>query len=189
MSEPLEVATMRRVLPLIALFLFLACDQRNCQAQDEDSPRIVRDRELVMFIARWNRKQVTLVKQELTGAFVTSLKELAEGKPPEWFQARFDIWDKLPATLEPEKSIAFSGASLLRAMYSENDEQFYKRVPDEGNRRHLVDTKLYLIMSLAQDSASRLKKERIEASDIFTAIARAWTGLWPFCPTSSVPLQ
>jgi hypothetical protein len=146
----------------------------TCQAQ---APNEVAD-----YIRSWNQKKSAYERSAFDQVFNESLAQLAEGRPGTWRASRANLWQALPPELKPELPISPNGSAFLLSLFAENVEGFNKQVSDPDERRRLVDAKLYLVLSLAQPMAQQMRQESIEPSQLFVAIANAWTGLWPICP-------
>ncbi len=137
--------------------------------------------ELLTIFQQWNEKKLTLSKSEFGDDFRAEIERLAPSEPEGWGKSRIALWERLGPKLSPELQLSTGAQVLLLGLYSENSQEFLQTYPDSNRRTYRLQLKLYLILSLAQDSAKKSKASEIQSSEVFVAIRQAFTGLWPFC--------
>lgn len=177
------------MMRLCVLVLLTSCwhlgTLRTCLGQCPDDPPY----ETQEYVKQWNNKFFAFDKVRLTPTFMESLQGLSADKPGDWQQKRAKLWQDLPGALNPEIPISALAAQWLDAMFSQNQREFYREVTTIESRQRMVNAKLYLVMSIAQVTAKREKRETIQPSDLFVAVGSAWASLWPICPRKGPPID
>lgn len=163
---------------LLSVVLVVQLGTRGFAQRERDRSETMSaaDADLAPLLQRWNQRELRMDKGEFD--FEKALQELREGKPNDWPEKRLRLWNSLPDRLEPRIRLSRASELLLVSMYSENVADFREREP-AAMRDHTLRMKLYLVLSLAQQAATRTENEQVLPSHVFVAIARAWTGLWP----------
>jgi hypothetical protein len=146
--------------------------------------------ELLDLFGEWNAKKLRLAKEEFSKTFTDSIEKIASDykKPDSWKRSILRLWERTPVTVEPRLPLDVSAQLLLLALYEENNRAFVGTYTKQEGRRHFLTAKLYLILFLAQETATKEEKRVIGASHIFLAIRAGWTGWWPFC-VRNAPLR
>lgn len=181
-----------RFVLALALLLLPFCGRPVACSQEVDLGRCFggRHKEVIAIFRQWNAGALKLTKEAFDSRFHMYIQEVGKGMPEEWVQARLKLWDALAPELSSSIPLSSEAQVVLLGFYGENADQFSKATTD-AERPHQLMTKLYLILSVAQEEAKKAKSKKIQPSHVFTPLSRAWTGLWPFCPLpkgASVPL-
>lgn len=140
---------------------------------------------LTDLITRWNSGELELSKSAYTATFRADLTNSL--LPDNLKENRFQQWQRLPAALEPSRPLSPGASLVLLGLFEDNREQFAEQTGGGEAGAAMLASKLYFVLTIAQDSAEERDSEFIEAADVFAGLQQGWCSLWPICLRSSQP--
>ena len=140
---------------------------------------------LTDLIRQWNSGDIELKRDAYTAMF---RDDLANSPLSENLRAnRLQQWQRLPAQLEPSRPLSPGATLVLLGLFEDNREQFAEQSGGGETAAVILASKLYFVLSIAQDSAAQRESETISSIDIFAGLQQGWCGIWPFCLRSPRP--